>query len=102
MTQVMKASVVRQQWSQLLNQVFTDQTRIVVEKSGIPVAAVISAKELERLTRIDEQRQARFKVLDEIRGAFENIPVKELEKEVNKALAQVRAENRAKRALNKK
>ena len=41
MTQVMKASEARAQWSQLLNKVFRSQTRVVVEKSGIPVAAVI-------------------------------------------------------------
>lgn len=97
MTQVMKASDVRQQWSQLLNQVFTDQTRIVVEKSGIPVAAVISAEELERLTKLDEQRKERFKVLDKIRKAFKDIPVEKLELAVNKAIAQVRAEKRAKK-----
>ncbi len=102
MTLVMKSSDVRQQWSQLLNQVFTDNRRIVVEKSGIPVAAVISAEELERFTRLDEQRKERFKVLDEIREAFKGVPVKTLEKEVNKALAEVRAENRLKRATGKK
>ena len=48
MTQVMKASEVRQQWSQLLNKVFRNQTRVLVEKSGIPVAAVISIDDLEK------------------------------------------------------
>lgn len=98
MTQVMKASDVRQQWSQLLNQVFTDKRRIVVEKSGIPVAAVISAEELERFTKLDEQRKADFKVLDDIREAFKGIPAEKLEQEVNKALTQVRAEKRAKKS----
>lgn len=102
MTQVMKASDVRQQWSQLLNQVFTDKRRIVVEKSGIPVAAVISAEDLERFTKLEEQRKEHFKVLDEIRDAFKDVPVKKLEKEVNKALTEVRKEHRLKRAAHKK
>ena len=96
MTQVMKASDVRQQWSQLLNKVFTDKRRIIVEKSGIPVAAVISAEDLERLTRLEEQRERNFAILDEIGEKFKDIPVQEIDREVSKALAQVRAENRRK------
>lgn len=94
MTQVMKASEVRQQWSQLLNKVFKKQTRVVVEKSGIPVAAVISAEELERFTRLDEQRKERFKALDRIREAFKDVPAEDLEQEVSKALREVRVEKR--------
>lgn len=90
MTQVMKASDARAKWSQLLNKVFRDQTRVVVEKSGIPVAAVISAEELERFTKLEEQRERNFAVLDEIGDKFKNVPVEEIEKEVNKALTRVR------------
>ncbi len=94
MTQVMKASDVRQQWSQLLNQVFIKQTRIIVEKSGIPVAAVISAEELGRFQRLEEQRTQRFKVLDRIGEAFKGVPEDEIEREVKKAVSEVRAEKR--------
>ncbi|MBI2442635.1 MAG: type II toxin-antitoxin system Phd/YefM family antitoxin [Candidatus Levybacteria bacterium] len=94
MTQVMKASDVRQQWSQLLNKVFRNQTRIVVEKSGIPVAAVISAEDLTRLTRLEEQRERNFAVLDEIGEKFKDIPAEEIEQEVGKALSEVRKKNR--------
>ena len=45
MTKTIKASVARQQFSQLLNDVFRGKIRVVVEKSGIPVAAIISANE---------------------------------------------------------
>lgn len=94
MTQVMKSSEVRQQWSQLLNSVFRDQTRVVVEKSGIPIAAVISNEELKRFIQLEEQRNKRFKALDKMREAFKNVPVKKLEQEVNKAIAEVRLEKR--------
>ncbi len=93
MTQVMKSSDVRKEWSQLLNSVFKDQTRVVVEKSGIPVAAVISAEDLERFVQLEEQRAERFKALDKIREAFKDVPAEELEQEVNKAVAEVRLEN---------
>ena len=96
MTQVMKSSDVRQQWSQLLNKVFRGQTRVVVEKSGIPVAAVISAEDLERFTRLEEQRVGSFAILDEIGDKFKDVPVQEIEQEVTKALIEVRKERRQK------
>lgn len=92
MTQVMKASDVRQQWSQLLNNVFRGKTRVVVEKSGIPVAAIISAEDLKRFTQLEEQRNERFKALDRMREAFKDVPTDEVERELDKALTQVRSE----------
>ena len=94
MTQVMKASEVRAQWSQLLNKVFRDKTRVVVEKSGIPVAAVISAEDLKRFNQMEEQRARRFKVLDRIGEAFKDVPEKEIDREVKKAISEIRAEKR--------
>ncbi len=94
MTQVMKASDVRQNWSFLLNKVFRDQTRVIVEKSGIPVAAVISTEELERFIRLEEQRERDFAVLDEISEKFKDIPAEEIEQQVNKVLTEIRAKKR--------
>ena len=94
MTQVMKASEARAQWSQLLNKVFGNQARVVVEKSGIPVAAVISAQDLQRFTQMEEQRAKKFAVLDRIGEAFKDVSEKEIEKQVKKAISEVRAENR--------
>lgn len=96
MTQVMKASEVRAQWSQLISKVFRDKTRVLVEKSGIPVAAVISAEDLQRFTQMEEQRERRFKALDKMRDAFKDVPPAEIDREVKRAISQVRAENRAK------
>lgn len=91
MTQTMKASEARQQFSQLLNQVFRGETRVVVEKSGIPVAAIISAQDLERLARFEAQREKDFAVIDEIRAAFKDVPDEELEREVARAVTDARA-----------
>lgn len=90
MTQTLKASDVRSNWSQLLNKVFKEQTRVIVEKSGIPIAAVISADDLARLTRFEEERNERFKVLDRMREAFKDIPDEEIERQVDRAVAEVR------------
>lgn len=94
MTQIINVTEARQRWSQLLNQVFRSETRVLVEKSGIPVAAIISAKDLERFNRLEAQRAERFKVLDEMREAFKDVSAADIEREVAKALAEVREESR--------
>ena len=94
MTQTMKASEARQQWAQVLNKVFKGQTRVVVEKSGIPVAAVISTQDLKRLTQLEKQREDRFKALDQMREAFKNVPAEVLELETEKAIAEVRVDTK--------
>jgi prevent-host-death family protein len=98
MTKTMKASVARQQFSQLLNDVFRKESRVLVEKSGIPVAAIISASDFTRLGRLEAERNKDFAILDEVREAFKDVPAEEIEREVARALSQVRAENRTKRS----
>lgn len=94
MTKTMKASEARQQWSELLNQVFRGETRVLVEKSGIPVAAIVSARDLERLKQLEEQREEDFKALAATRQAFKDVPEEEIEREVTRAISAIRAENR--------
>jgi prevent-host-death family protein len=90
MTQTINASTARQEWSKILNKVFREETRIVVEKSGIPVAAIIPAEDLKRLDQLEKERAARFRILDEVKAAFKDIPEAEIEKETDKALSRVR------------
>lgn len=92
--QTLAVSDARQQLSQLLNRVFRHEVRIVVEKNGIPVAAIIAADDLARLTALETQRRERFAVLDAVQSAFADIPADELEREVQRALEDVRQENR--------
>ena len=97
MTQTMNVSEARKQWSSLVNQVARKQTRVLVEKSGAPVAAIVSADDLARLQQMDEQRERDFAVLQEIGDAFKEVPPEELEEHVRNALAEVRQEMRAER-----
>jgi prevent-host-death family protein len=99
MTKIMQASQVREQWSSVINGVYKGETRILVEKSGIPVVGVVSAADLERLQRLDEEQAADLATLERIsRKAFAGVPPEEVEREVDKAVAEVRAEMRAERA----
>src|SRR6185503_4955237 len=77
-TQTMKASQARQEFSQLLNKVFRRETRVIVEKSGIPVAAIISAEDLKRLQQLEEQRQRNFAAIEAVGAAFKDVPDEEL------------------------
>jgi prevent-host-death family protein len=90
MTQTINASTARQEFSKILNKVFREETRIVVEKSGIPVAAIIPAEDLKRLDQLEKKRAEHFGILDEVKAAFKDIPEDEIEKETDKALSRVR------------
>lgn len=95
MTQTMKISDVKNKLSSLVNEVYRKETRVLVEKAGIPVAALVSADDLERLTRLDQESQARerrFAVLARMREAFKDVPLEEIERETARAVAEVRAE----------
>jgi prevent-host-death family protein len=93
-TKTVKASEARRNWSQLLNSVFRGESRVVVEKSGIPVAGIVSASDLERLVKLDEDRERDFIVLDELGQAFADVPDEQLEAEIKRALELVRLDRR--------
>ena len=93
-TQTVKASEARGQWSQLLNRVYRKQARVLVDKSGIPVAAIVSADDLEQLRRLEE---AEVKLLERMRAAFADVPEEQLERDVAAVMERVRAQARAER-----
>lgn len=94
MTQTIAASEARQHFSQLINQVFRREKRIVIEKSGVPVAALVSADDLEQLRRLEERQREEFTVLDRIRESLRDVPTEEIEREVARAVSEVRAQKR--------
>ena len=100
-TRTVQASAARQQWSALLGEVFRERSRVIVEKSGIPVAALISLHDLERLRRLDAQAEQDLRTLAEFRAAFVDVPDEELEREVERAVAEARAEGRRERRTHR-
>ncbi len=54
----------------------------------------------KRLKRIDADRRKRFEILDRIGAAFKDVPPEEIEREVNRACAEVKRENLARRAAS--
>jgi prevent-host-death family protein len=91
-TQTMKISDVKNTLSSLINAVYRKEIRILVEKSGIPVAAIVSADDLERLSRLERAQDDSFKVIDELREAFKDVPPEEIERETDRIISRIRAE----------
>jgi prevent-host-death family protein len=94
---VIKATEARDRLPQLLNSVHRGEGRVVIERSGIPVAAIVSPEDLAALDRMDQQRAELAGVLSEMREAFKDVPQEEIKEETNKAVAEVRAQMRAER-----
>ena len=90
-TETMKITDVKQGLNALVNRVHRHETRVLIEKSGIPVAGIVSAQGLQRLEQLDRERADQFKVLKEIGAAFKDVPSEELEREIARAITEVRA-----------
>lgn len=95
--QSMKISDVKNKLSSLVNEVYRKETRVLVEKAGIPVAAIVSTGDLQQLARLDAQRAARRQLVESMREPFRGVPPEEIEEETAKAYAEVREEMRQER-----
>ena len=90
-------SEARAKLTSLVNEVYRGETRIVVEKSGIPVAVVVSPADLARLEQLDRRREAAWATVDEISTRFAGISEEELMERAVESVASVRAARRAAR-----
>lgn len=97
MTQTMKISDVKNQLSSVINRVYRKETRILVEKAGIPVAALVSAADLSRLQQLDRDWEAGTRALESFSEAFADVPVDELEAKIDQIIAEGRANDAAER-----
>lgn len=97
MTQTMKISDVKSKLSSIVNEVYRKETRVLVEKAGIPVAALVSADDLERLWQLDRDWDAGTRSLERFSEAFADVPVDELEAQIAQIIAEGRAKDAAER-----
>jgi prevent-host-death family protein len=93
--ETLKFTQARQNLSQVVNRVARREARIIVEKSGVPVAAIVSTDDLQRLDEMDARSQAQMEAMSRISEAFADVPLDQLERQVALALAEVRDEMRA-------
>ncbi len=79
----------RNSFSDLLGKVHYGGQTVIIERSGKPVIAMISAETYEQLIA---EREARFHVIDRIRSRLPDVPLHEVEEDVAEALAAVRVD----------
>ncbi len=96
-TETMKMTDAKQQFSRVVSTVHRTRRRVLVERSGVPVAAIVSTEDLERLNQLDADWDQGFEVLDEVGSAFAEREPEEIERETAKALSEVRSEMRSER-----
>lgn len=122
-SETMSVSESRKQYSEILNRVYHDQEQVIIEKNGIPVAAIVpisvvqtAERTLDRRQRLVEKldtegRRSRsltteelaqegdeaIKVLERVQAGFKGIREEELEREIAKAIAEVEADYDAER-----
>lgn len=92
--ETMSVSQARLQFSETLNRVYRGEVRVVVEKSGIPVGAIVSPQDLKYLQRRDASRDRLLAAMRETQAAFADIDPEELDREIEKAIADVEDERR--------
>jgi prevent-host-death family protein len=96
-TETMTASQVRQQFADTINRVAKDETRVIVEKNGIPVAVMLPISDLRRLERMDEQDLKDWDLINDVRSRFRGVSNEELQREALKAVSEAREEMNAQR-----
>lgn len=98
-TETMKISEVKQQLNSLVNRVYREETRILVEKSGIPVAGLVSVEDLRRLDQLDREWEEGTRAIERFSRAFADVPTDEAEAEVARIIAELRQQRAAEREL---
>jgi prevent-host-death family protein len=91
MIQTMKISDVKNQLSSLVDRVYRKETRVLIEKSGIPVAALVSTGDLERLQQLDRDWEQGTQAIERFSQALADVPVAELEETIDRIIAEDRA-----------
>lgn len=91
-TRNLKASEARQQLDEVLDEVSRQKTRIIVEKSGSPIAAIVSIQDLEGLQRLEANAE---QALARMRAAFSDLSEEQIVEDVARVIEEVRAERRS-------
>jgi PHD/YefM family antitoxin component YafN of YafNO toxin-antitoxin module len=99
-TQAMGMEEVQAQLNHLLDDVSNWRTRVVVERDGAPMAALVSMRDLEDVRFAWKQRREMRAALEGMWEAFKDVDPATIEQEVAAAVAQVRAEMRKERRRN--
>ncbi len=98
-TETMSVSDARKRFAETLNRVRETDARIVVEKSGIPVAAVVPLSVLKDAEDKELRRQEAIEALRKAQSGFADVSEEEAEREIAKALEEIKQEQRLARRI---
>ena len=94
-TQNMDIAEIEDSLATVVSRVAQDDARVVVERHGEPVAAIISIDDLRRLSALEQSEEDPWAVIDLAQVVFADVPLEEHEAQVSRVIAEVRAEARA-------
>ena len=95
-TQTMTINDAERDFGKLVRKVSKQETRVVVEEDGAPVAAIVSTEDFRRLTQLDKQRAKEWQVFEEIHARNRDKDPDDVERDVAEAVAEMREEERHK------
>lgn len=91
-TQTMSVSEARRQFSDVVTRPLRGEGRVIVEKSGTPVGAIVSVDDVRRLEELDREWAEIEDVFRRTQAGFRGASPKELEREIERAIAEVDAD----------
>ena len=94
-------SETKQNFSKLLNDVASGDSRVVVEKNGLKTAVIIDIASYRQLVALEARQREAERMFMEIGQRFADVPADVHEAEVEKAVAEARAYYRAKLVAGK-
>ncbi len=87
-------SEARRTFSETLNRIYRGETRVMIEKNGIPVGVLVSPRDLADIEEMQRRRDDLRAALKKTRAAFDDVPVEEIDREVEKAIEEVEVQRR--------
>jgi prevent-host-death family protein len=97
MTRTLNMTDVKRTLSDLVDAATRKEGRVLIEKRGVPVAALVSIDDLDRLRQLDREWETTTRSLERISEAFADVPVDELEAKIDEIIAEGRARDLAER-----
>lgn len=79
----------------VVTRVSGNDARVVVEQHGKPVAAIISIEDLRRFAELEKASEDPWAVVDLVQATFADVPIEEHQAEVDRVIAEIRAQARA-------
>jgi prevent-host-death family protein len=93
-TETMSVSASRKQYSEIINRVYRDQDQVIIEKNGIPVAAIVPVSTVKDVESMESRREDLQAAFEATRAEFRDIPPQEIEAEITKAISDIEESRR--------